>query len=96
MNIFGKVQSLHQRHVVNKVRHVSFLKSLFKIEKDIPPYNHIVQIGDPTLRKISDEVPVELIKTPEIKFLVSQLSSVLKDYNLVGVASPQIGINLRY
>lgn len=77
------------------VRHASFFKSLFKIEKDLPPYNHIIQIGDPTLRKISDAVPTELIKSPEIQFLISQLTQVLKDYNLVGIASPQIGINLR-
>lgn len=47
------------------------------------------------LRKVADAVPSELIKTPEIKFLCDQLRRVLEAYNLVGIASPQIGISLR-
>jgi hypothetical protein len=29
------------------VRHASMFKSLFNFERNTPPYNHIVQIGDP-------------------------------------------------
>lgn len=47
------------------------------------------------LRKVADAVPIELIKTPEIKFLCDQLTRVLEAYKLVGIASPQIGISLR-
>jgi peptide deformylase len=54
-----------------------------------------VQVGDPVLRKVSDKLPVELIKTPEIKFLIKQMKNVLEAYNLVGLASPQIGISLQ-
>lgn len=77
------------------VRHASWLKSFFKVEKNQPPYLHCVQIGDPCLRRVSDKIPTELVTTPEIKFLVTQMKKVLKDYNLVGLAAPQIGISLR-
>lgn len=77
------------------VRRASWLKSVFKVDRNEPPYSHCVQVGDPVLRKIADPVPKELINTPEIKFLVSQMKDVLKSYKLVGLASPQIGISLR-
>jgi len=68
---------------------------MFKVEKDTPPWSHCVQIGDPVLRKVADELPKELITSPEIKFLVSRMTKVMKDYNLVGLSAPQIGISLR-
>lgn len=47
------------------------------------------------LRKVADPLPVDLITTPEIRFLVKQMRSVMEAYNLVGIAAPQIGISLR-
>lgn len=60
-----------------------------------PFFSHCVQVGDPVLRKVADPVPVELINTPEIKFLVKQMKNVQESFGLVGLASPQIGISLR-
>lgn len=60
-----------------------------------PPYEHVIQIGDPTLRKISEEVPLDKIKTPEIKNIVAILQHLLNKYNSVGISAPQIGINKR-
>ncbi|CRK90454.1 CLUMA_CG004169, isoform A [Clunio marinus] len=68
---------------------------MFKVERNMPPWGHCVQIGDPVLREIADEVPKELIKSPEIQYLIKQMKVVLKDYRLVGIAAPQIGISLR-
>lgn len=91
-----KLLSVNKIHVNRLVRHASWFKSVFKVEKDQPPYStHCVQIGDPCLRKVCDPIPDELIKTPETQFLVNQMKKVLKDYNLVGLAAPQIGITLR-
>jgi peptide deformylase len=73
----------------------SWIKSLFQVQAYEPPYEHIIQIGDPILRKISDPVPVDLIMSHEIKFLIRKMRKVYKAYDLVGIASPQIGINLR-
>lgn len=41
------------------------------------------------------EVPVEKIKSDEIQQLIKQMKSVLNDYELVGLAAPQIGISSR-
>lgn len=80
---------------LNFIRHASWIKSIFKIEKRSPPWGHCSQIGDPVLRKTADELPNELITTPEIKFLVKQMCNVMEDYSLVGISAPQVGISLR-
>lgn len=60
-----------------------------------PPYNHVVQIGDPRLRKISEPVPVEAIKTEKIQAILKKLEFVLNRYDSLGMSAPQIGLNLR-
>ncbi|XP_034829996.1 peptide deformylase, mitochondrial-like [Maniola hyperantus] len=60
-----------------------------------PPYKHVVQIGDPTLRKVSEPVSLEKIKTKEIKSVIEKLSYVMDRYGSVGMAAPQVGVNLR-
>ena len=94
MNI-TRILNVTKNNRLNLIRHVSWIKSIFKVEKNSPPYSHCVQIGDPVLRKKADEVPNELITSPEIKILVSQMISVMDNYSLVGLAAPQIGISLR-
>lgn len=73
----------------------NWYKSMFTPDKYEPPYDHVVQVGDPILRLKADPVPQELIKSEEIKFLLKKMKTVLNDYSLVGMASPQIGISLR-
>ncbi|XP_047525457.1 peptide deformylase, mitochondrial-like [Pieris napi] len=60
-----------------------------------PPYEHVTQIGDPTLRKISEDVPIDKIRSPEIQKIIAILQHVLKHYGSVGMSAPQIGINKR-
>lgn len=84
------------RHVIScNYTTGNWYKSMFTPNKYEPPYDHIVQIGDPILRLKADPVPEECIKSEEIKFLLKKMKTVLKDYSLVGMASPQIGISLR-
>lgn len=90
-----KVLNATRSSRLSSIRHVSWIKSIFSVEKNTPPWTHCVQVGDPVLRETASEVPSELITSPEIKFLVSQMKSVMKDYKLVGLAAPQIGISLR-
>lgn len=52
-------------------------------------------IGDPILRNRAAEVPVEMINSDEIKKLVDQMKKVLRNYSLVGLAAPQIGVPSR-
>lgn len=60
-----------------------------------PPYEHVVQIGDPTLRKVSEPVPVDKIKTEEVQKVIKKLELVLDRYGSVGMSAPQIGVNIR-
>ncbi|XP_052855149.1 peptide deformylase, mitochondrial [Drosophila gunungcola] len=60
-----------------------------------PPYRHFTQIGDPVLRQVAEEVPPERIDTKEIDQIIDRMVKVLRHYDCVGVAAPQIGIPLR-
>lgn len=61
----------------------------------VPPFEHVVQIGDPTLRKISDNVPLDKINSQEVQKVIQRLEYVLNKYGSVGMSAPQIGVNLR-
>ncbi|XP_054082115.1 peptide deformylase, mitochondrial isoform X2 [Zeugodacus cucurbitae] len=60
-----------------------------------PPYEHFTQIGDPVLRTKAAEVPEELIGSKEVEHIVEKMIKVLRKFDCVGVAAPQIGISLR-
>ncbi|KAH8330716.1 hypothetical protein KR067_006812 [Drosophila pandora] len=60
-----------------------------------PPYRYFTQIGDPVLRQRAEEVPEERIDSPEIDQIVDRMVKVLRHYDCVGVAAPQIGVPLR-
>ncbi|XP_017057496.1 peptide deformylase, mitochondrial [Drosophila ficusphila] len=62
---------------------------------NLPPYNHFTQIGDPVLRQQAALVPEEHIKSPEIEAIVEQMVRVLRKFDCVGIAAPQIGVSLR-
>lgn len=64
----------------------------FNPKKTKPPYHHIVQIGDPTLRTVSEKVPEDLIQSPEIKFVIRRLKDVFEKFNCVGLSATQIGV----
>ncbi|KAJ8733567.1 hypothetical protein PYW08_001865 [Mythimna loreyi] len=63
--------------------------------KSTPPYEHVVQIGDPLLRKVSEPVPLDKIKTTEIQTIIKKLEYVINKYGSLGMSAPQIGVNLR-
>ncbi|XP_001654759.2 peptide deformylase, mitochondrial [Aedes aegypti] len=60
-----------------------------------PPYGHVTQIGDPVLRQTAAMVPVEAVTSPEVKYLVKHMVHVMRKYDCVGLAAPQIGISLK-
>ncbi|XP_063619211.1 peptide deformylase, mitochondrial-like [Cydia splendana] len=60
-----------------------------------PPYSHVVQIGDPRLRKVSEPVPPESIKTEQIQTIIKKLEVVINRYSSLGMSAPQIGVNMR-
>jgi peptide deformylase len=92
----SKLLCVNGNKQVSVVRYASWIKSIFKPDKIEPPYgSHCVQIGDPVLRKKADGIPHDKLTSPEVKFLVRQLKSVLEDFKLVGLSAPQIGMGLR-
>lgn len=60
-----------------------------------PPYNHVVQAGDPILRSPCPKVPIEDIRTIRTLKTIQQLKKTMRLYKCVGLAAPQIGINQR-
>ncbi|XP_065354427.1 peptide deformylase, mitochondrial-like [Calliphora vicina] len=60
-----------------------------------PPYGHFTQVGDPVLRSQAAEVPQDMLDSKEIDMIVEQMVKVLRKYNCVGIAAPQIGVSLR-
>lgn len=51
--------------------------------------------GDPILRHRAAEVPLNKINSSEIVNLIKQMKKVLRSYNFVGIAAPQIGVASR-
>ncbi|XP_062565483.1 peptide deformylase, mitochondrial-like [Armigeres subalbatus] len=66
-----------------------------KTSSNEPPYGHVTQIGDPVLRQKAALVPVEAVNSPEVAYLVKHMINVMRKYDCVGLAAPQIGISLR-
>lgn len=60
-----------------------------------PPYFHIIQIGDPVLRRKAELVPHDCIESKEVQTIIEQMIYVLRKFDCVGLAAPQIGIPLR-
>lgn len=86
-------QNIHTYAQLNSFK--SWYQSKWMPRKTEPPYNHIVQIGDPVLRQKSALVPLDAIKTKELNFFIDQLTDVLHRYKLAGVAAPQVGMALK-
>ena len=59
------------------------------------PKSHIVQIGDPVLKKKSLPVPKEELNSKLVKNTIEVLKDIINRYNAVGVAAPQIGVPLK-
>uniref|UniRef100_A0AAG5CSX1 Peptide deformylase n=1 Tax=Anopheles atroparvus TaxID=41427 RepID=A0AAG5CSX1_ANOAO len=78
--------------------HKSFTKwyqSLWRARKNEPPFDHVVQLGDPTLRQVANSIPASELKSPEVQYLVKHLTAVMRAYKCVGLAAPQLGLSLR-
>lgn len=52
-------------------------------------------MGNPVLRGRAEEVPVDLIKAPDVQSLIRDLVETMREYQGVGLAAPQIHESLR-
>ncbi|XP_045102618.1 peptide deformylase, mitochondrial-like isoform X2 [Portunus trituberculatus] len=75
-------------------RFVEAYKSFFNPKPVSPPFLHVCQVGDPVLRTATKPVVLECLDSPEIKQVILQMKQVMKRYDSVGLAAPQIGIPL--
>ena len=56
----------------------------------------IISLGDPALRKVSDEIKVKDIPSKETKKLIKDLSDALhNEHDGIGISAPQIAVNKR-
>lgn len=76
-------------------RFITAYKSIFNPKPVRPPFLHVCQVGDPVLRSEAKPVEVEHLNNPEIKQVILQMKQVMKRYDSVGLAAPQIGMPLR-
>lgn len=53
----------------------------------------ICRMGNPILRKITQEVPKSILKTDEFAQILQDLLDSMKHYGGIGIAAPQIGID---
>ena len=53
----------------------------------------ICRMGNPILRKITQEVPKNILKTDEFDLILRDLLDSMKHYGGIGIAAPQIGID---
>nr|XP_018908444.1 PREDICTED: peptide deformylase, mitochondrial-like [Bemisia tabaci] len=72
-----------------------YLAYMAKPKLPIPPYKHIVQLGDPILRYKAEPVPLSEIGTPEFCQIIGLMAKALEIFNIAGLSAPQIGVGKR-
>lgn len=55
----------------------------------------IVQAGDPALRTRARELSTDELRSPETQLLIELMRETMRDAPGVGLAAPQVGVNLR-
>lgn len=71
------------------------LPSIFGSSGNKPPFDHIVQVGDPVLRVPALDVDVRRLSSPQIQFLLRTLKKNMDTYDAVGISAPQVGVPLK-
>ena len=56
------------------------------VARMLKPPPKVLFIGNPILRKISEEIPLEEIKTQQTRDWLKELNTAIKKYNGVGLA----------
>lgn len=92
---YPKQVNILTRRNLNFAKVRNWYANLIKPKPIYPPYFHITQIGDPVLRTVAEEIPKDLIKSPEIQFLIKLMKNVFKRYNCVGLSAAQVGLSYK-
>ncbi|XP_017776908.1 PREDICTED: peptide deformylase, mitochondrial-like [Nicrophorus vespilloides] len=95
MKLLSKSVNLNSNRGLSYNKMKNWYGNLVKPRTIPPPYKHITQIGDPTLRLKAQPVDVDTIKSVKVQKIIKQMRDVFEKYNSVGLAAPQIGVPLR-
>ncbi len=55
----------------------------------------VAQLGNPILRRNSSDVPLPMIQTPDFQKFIDDMIDTMHEYDGVGLAAPQVHVNLR-
>lgn len=55
----------------------------------------VAQLGNPVLRGKSSEVPLDMIQTVDFQRLIDDMIDTMREYDGVGIAAPQVHVNIR-
>ncbi|XP_065216559.1 peptide deformylase, mitochondrial-like [Planococcus citri] len=81
---------------MNVIKRIKKFMAVYRLPYEIkPPYTHIVQAGDPVLRKPAEYLKKQDIETPQVQELIELMKKITIDYQFVGLSACQIGIPLR-
>ena len=98
-----KPLNLQQTRNIAKQKNRSWIPSLFgggskkAQDKDQGQvgYGHVVQVGDPVLRRVCQALDPQEVANGGAFDLLQNLRTVLRKYDSVGISAPQIGIPAR-
>jgi peptide deformylase len=60
-----------------------------------PPFDHVVQLGDPVLRLQCEPVAPDRVDSAEVRRVVDALKRAMSRYDALGMSAPQVGSPLR-
>uniref|UniRef100_A0A8D2J923 Peptide deformylase n=1 Tax=Varanus komodoensis TaxID=61221 RepID=A0A8D2J923_VARKO len=60
-----------------------------------PPYGHVCQVGDPTLRARAAPVEPARVRGAEVQALIRALVRAMRRHGCVALSAPQVGVPLR-
>lgn len=98
-NLLGQINTISVRSICSSAIRPAKLRQWYRaFWKDdaplSPPYKHCTQIGDPVLRQVTCDIPIENITEPFVVTVIEQMKQTLRAYNLVGISANQIGVSL--
>lgn len=98
-NLFGQFSTVSVRSICSTAFRPAKFKQWYRAfwndeNRPQPPYQHCTQIGDPVLRQVACDVPIEQITDVFVVSVIEQMKRTLRKYNLVGLSANQVGVSL--
>ena len=94
----GPPHMLHyRRSFSSNIKARSYLQYMKRkiISRPVPPYSHVIQVGDPVLRSRAAAVDPAAVTGPDVQQVISSMVTVMRRLQCVGLSAPQVGVPLR-